>query len=146
MLMTAEIAARIFTSPNPTTGVQPAPQITWVVFAHGTVFHTRPTDKLPVISSPSAIAEAGKAALRELGPVRVGSPSGDFITARLKTWFPDEPVWSVRFGHPDIVTLVVLEAEPAFAGLEARRRRQRDYDQQTITCVRGFDGAVTRTP
>ena len=42
--------------------------------------------------------------------------------------------------------LVVLEAEPAFAGLEARRRRQRDHDQPTITCVRGFDGAITHRP
>lgn len=146
MLTAEDIVARAFTTQNPTTGSQPPPQIAWVVFAHGTVFFTTPTDDLPASASPAQIAEAGKAALRKVGPVRAGHPSGDFSPRRLDGWFPDEPVWFVGFDRPGIATTVVMDAEPVVAGLEARRRRQRDHDEQTIVCVRGFDGTVARTP
>jgi hypothetical protein len=118
----------------------------WVVFAHGTVFFSAPTEVLPAGASLAQIAEAGKAALRELGPVHVGSPSADFKPTRLDGWFPDEPVWFVGFDHPNIATIVVVDAKPVTAGLEARSRRQRDHDEQVIVCVRGFDGSVARTP
>ena len=141
-----DIIARVFTSQNPVTGSQPSAQIAWVVFAHGTVFFSKPTDALPASSSPAQIADAGRAALGGLGPVRAGSPSGDFSPVRLDGWFPDEPVWFIRFDHPNIATVVVIDAKPVAAGLEARRRRQRDHDEQTITCVRTFDGNVVHAP
>jgi hypothetical protein len=137
-----DIIARVFTSQDPVTGSKPSAHIAWVVFAHGTVFFSKPTDTLPASSSPAQIADAGRAALGRLGPVRAGSPSGDFSPVRLDDWFPEEPVWFVRFNHPNIATVVVIDAKPVDAGLEARRRRQRDYDEQTITGVRAFDGNV----
>jgi hypothetical protein len=146
MLTAEDVATRVFTSQNPATGSQPPPEIAWVVFEHGTVFFSTPTDALPASASSAQIAEAGKAALRELGPVHVATPSADFNAVRLNSWFPDEPVWFVRFDHPNVATVVVMESEPVVAGLEARRRRQRDHDEQVIVCVRGFDTAVARTP
>jgi hypothetical protein len=139
-----DIIARVVTSQGPVTDSHPPAQIAWVVFAHGTVFFSKPTDALPASSSPAQITDAGRAALGRLGPVRAGSPSGDFRPTRLDGWFPDEPVWFVGFNHPNIATVVVIDANPVAAGLEARRRRQRDHDEQTITCVRGFDGNVVR--
>src|SRR5262249_37789110 len=134
MLTVEDIIARVFTSQNPTTRSQPPPEIAWVVFAHGTPFFSAPTDALPASASPAQIAQAAKAALRELGPVHVGTPSADFNPARLDGWFPDEPVWFVGFDHPNIATIVVIDAKPVTAGLEARSRRQRDHDEQTILC------------
>ena len=146
-VLTAEdVIARVFTTPNPETGSQPPPEIAWVVFAQGTVFFSEPTDALPASASAAEIGEAGKAALRDLGPVQVGTSSADFRTARLDGWFPDERVWFVGFDHPNIATIVVADMESMTAGFEARSLRQRDHDEQTVVCVRGFDGTVTRTP
>lgn len=142
MSTTEEIVERIFTSPNPETGSHPPPQIAWVSFANGSVFFTAPTDGLPVDASPEAIAEAGKAALRELGPVHAGTPSADFNPVRLDGWYPDEPVWFVGFDHPAIATVLVLDTQPVTAGLEARGRRQIDHDELVLACVRGFDGTL----
>jgi len=139
-----DVIAHIFTTENPETGSQPPAHIAWVVFAHGTSFFSGPTEALPVNATLPAIAEAGKAALRELGPVRAGSSAGDFRTLRLEGWYPDEPVWFVGFDHPDIATVVTMDAESLAVGLEGRRRRQRDHDELAIVCVRGFDGAIAR--
>ena len=137
-----QVIAQVFTTANPVTGSLPPPRMAWVVFAHGTVFFTEPTEALPAGSSLGAIADAARAALRELGPVRVGSASADFNPTRLTGWYPDEPVWFVGFDHPGIVTIVTLDAEPVTAGLDARGRRQFDHDEQLIVLVRGFDGAT----
>lgn len=142
MSTTEEIVERIFTSPNPETGSEPPPHIAWVSFANGSVFFTAPTDGLPMDASLEAIAEAGKAALRELGPVHVGTPSADFNPVRLDGWYPDEPVWFVGFDHPAIATVLVLDTQPVTAGLEARGRRQIDHDELVLACVRGFDGTL----
>jgi hypothetical protein len=139
-----EVIAHVFTSKNPATGSAPPAEIAWVVFEHGTVFFSVPTDELPAGSSLVAIADAARAALRELGPVRAGTPSADFNPTQLTSWYPDEPVWFVGFDHPSLVTIVTMEAEPLVAGIAARGRRQHDHDEQTIVVVRGFDGATDR--
>jgi hypothetical protein len=137
-----QVIAQVFTTTNPVTGSLPPPQMAWVVFAHGTVFFTEPTDELPGGSALIAIVDAARVALRELGPVRVGSASADFNPTRLTSWYPDEPVWFVGFDHPNIVVIVTLDAQPMVAGLDARGRRQLDHDEQIIVAVRGFDGAT----
>jgi hypothetical protein len=139
-----QVIERVFTSVNPTTLSKPPPEIAWVVFAHGTAFFTVPTEALQAGVSLAAIADAGRAALTELGPVHVGSPSADFNPTRLTSWYPDEAVWFVGFDHPSIVTIVTIDGTPLVAGMEARRRRQLDHDEQTILLVRGFDGAIDR--
>lgn len=139
-----EVIEHVFTSVNPETGSQPPPEMAWVVFAHGTVFFTAPTAELPARSSRVDLAAAARAALRELGPVQPGSPSADFNPVRLSAWYPDEPVWFVGFDHPSIATILTSEADDLAAGLEARQLRQLDHDEQTLTFIRGFDGATER--
>ena len=95
----SEVIERVFTTANPTTGSQPPPDIAWVLFEHGTAFFTAPNDDVPVDASFDALADAARAALRELGPVGVGSASADFNTARLDGWYPDEPVWFVTYNR-----------------------------------------------
>ena len=139
-----EVIARVFTSANPTSGSPPLAAIAWVVFAHGTTFFTVPTDQLPLGASLAAIAEAARAALRELGPAAPGSPSADFNTSRLDNWFPEEPVWFVGFDHPDLATVITTDAPEVSAGLQARACRDLDHDELSIVVVRGFDGAIDR--
>ncbi|HTR55596.1 MAG TPA: hypothetical protein VMJ10_33195 [Kofleriaceae bacterium] len=136
----AEVLERVFTTPNPTTGSQPPPQIAWVVFTHGTAFFTAPNEALPATSSLADLAAAAKAALVELGPVHAGTSSADFSPTRLAGWYPDEPVWFVGFDHPAIATVVVMDTSDLVAGMAARSARDRDHAEQTIVCVRGFDG------
>jgi len=115
----------------------------WVVFANGTCFYTAPTDELPATSTRVEVEAAGKAALRELGPVHVGSPSADFNPVRLDGWFPDEPVWFVTFDHPAIATIVVHEGSDLAIGLRGRSLREADHDEQRVVLVRRFDGATS---
>lgn len=133
-----EVIAHVFTTVNPATGSKPPPDIAWVVFEHGTAFFSAPTEALPVDSPPAAIEAAARAALAELGPVHVGTPSADFNPSRLTGWYPDEPVWFVGFGHGSIATVVVLDGSDLVAGLEGRRRRQLDHDEATVVEVRAF--------
>ena len=137
-----EILERVFTSVNPTTGSQPPPEMAWVVFAHGTAFFTAPSAELPVDASFDALAEAARAALRELGPVQVGTSSADFNPARLDGWFPDDPVWFVGFDHPAIATIVEGDGSELAMGMMARTLRQQDHDEQQIVLVRRFDGST----
>jgi hypothetical protein len=138
----AQILESVFTSDNPVTGSKPPPAMAWVVFANGTCFYTAPSDTLPATASRDEIEAAGKAALRELGPVQVGSPSADFNPARLDGWFPDDPVWFVTFDHEAIATIVVGEGDDLTIGLRARSLREDDHDEQRVVLVRGFDGTV----
>jgi hypothetical protein len=138
----AQILESVFTSDNPVTGSKPPPAMAWVVFANGTCFYTAPSDALPATASRDEIEAAGKAALRELGPVQVGSPSADFNPARLDGWFPDDPVWFVTFDHEAIATIVVGEGDDLTIGLRARSLREDDHDEQRVVLVRGFDGTV----
>ena len=134
----AEVIARVFTTVNPATGSKPPPEIAWVVFAHGTVFFTAPTDALPVDATRETIEAAARAALFELGPVQVGTPSADFNPTRLTGWYPDEPVWFVGFDHPDLATIVTLAGSDLVAGIAARQARQQDHDDPIVVEVRSF--------
>ncbi|MFN0246066.1 MAG: hypothetical protein ACKV2T_04110 [Kofleriaceae bacterium] len=136
----AQVLERVFTSDNPVTGSKPPPAMAWVIFANGTCFYSAPSDALPVTASRDEIEAAGKAALRELGPVHVGSPSADFNPARLDGWFPDDPVWFVTFDHAAIATILVAEGNDLAIGLRARSLREDDHDEQRVVLVRGFDG------
>ena len=136
----AQILERVFTSKNPVTGSDPPPAMAWVVFENGTCFYTAPSDALPVTATRDQIEAAGKAALRELGPVHVGSPSADFNPARLDGWFPDDPVWFVTFDHEAIATILVGEGTDLAMGLQGRSLREADHDAMVVVLVRGFDG------
>jgi hypothetical protein len=133
-----QVIERVFTTVNPATGSKPPPEIAWVVFEHGTVFFATPSEALPADATTAAIEAAGRAALRELGPVHAGTPSADFNPTLLSSWYPDDKVWFVGFDHPSIVTIVTLDGTNLVAGLEARRRRQLDHDAPNVVAVRGF--------
>jgi hypothetical protein len=139
-----DVVAHIFTSDNPATGSKPPPQIAWAIFEHGTAFFSVPTDALPTTATTAAIADAARAALRELGPVHPGSPSADFNPTRLDGWYPDQPVWFVGFDHPSIATVMVADGTSLVVGLLARRQRDLDHDAQNVVAVRGFGGSVWR--
>jgi hypothetical protein len=90
----------------------------WVLFAHGTcVVLTEPAEDL---------AAQAVALLREYGPVRAGSPAGDFNVTTLKA----APGWVVTGHHPDVLTYVapgeVTEANDLTVGLTGRGKRDRD--------------------
>lgn len=141
-LTPAQVLEHIFTTENPATGSKPPEAMAWVVFANGTCFYTAPTEELPVSATRDAIEAAGKAALRELGPVVAGSPAADFNPIRLDGWFPSEPVWFVAFDHRAIATVVIDEGEPLSIGLYGRAMREADHDAQLVQTVRCFDGTV----
>lgn len=64
--------------------------------------------------------------------MQAGTPSGDFSTARLRGWYPDDPVWFVTFDHPRIATIVELEGSDVAVGLTGRSRRQQDHEERRI--------------
>lgn len=68
----------------------------WVAFLLGTCVVVTEEGVDPI--------EHAKTVLREHGPVRVGTPGGDFSVARMDDSFG----WVVSFDHPDILTRVPL--------------------------------------
>lgn len=142
-LTPAQVLEHVFTSANPVTGSPPPPAMAWVVFAGGTCFYTAPSDVLPATATREQLEAAAKAALRELGPVHVGSPAADFSATRLDGWFTDEPVWFVTFDHEAIATIVISAAgNDLVVGLRGRALREADHDEQRVVVVRGFDGTT----
>jgi hypothetical protein len=90
----------------------------WVVFAHGTCV---------VLTEPAGdLSEQATAILAEYGPVRAGSPAGDFGTVKLHA----APGWVVTGHHPDVLTYVapedVTEETDLVVGLTGRSNRDRD--------------------
>ena len=142
MTTPADVLHHVFTSKNPTTDSEPPPHMAWAVFANGTAFFSEPTQALPLDASFDAIAEAARAAMRELGPVHAGSSSADFNSTRLASWFPDEPIWFITYDHPKIVTILASDGNDLSAGLAGRTRRQQDHDEGTLVLVRRFDGEI----
>ena len=117
----------------------------WVVFAHGTVFYSMPDDRVPVDATFDMLAKEACSALKQLGPAHVGTESADFNPHRLEDWFPDEPVWWVAFDHDNVATLLTMQAEAIAVGLSARARRDLDVAEQSIVCIRSFDGTLQRS-
>lgn len=135
------IFEHIFTTANPETASQPPEHLAWVMFENGTAFFTKPTEELTPETNADALVEAARKALDELGPVAAGGPGGDFNVSLLNSWFPDEFVYFVTFGHPALATIVIADADNELAaGLDGRGRRDSDVRGKKVTLVRTFDG------
>jgi hypothetical protein len=65
----------------------------WVVFAHGTCV------VLPDLEPTADLAAVAVGILRQYGPVRAGSPAGDFGTITLDPG----PGWAVYGHHKDVI-------------------------------------------
>ena len=137
----AEVIEKVFTTANPETGSLPPPDIAWAVFEHGTVFFGAPAEGLDVSASIDDVEAAARAALAELGPVRVASPSADFTVSRLSGWYPDDPVWFIGFDSATIAAIVVEDVDGDLtAGLTGRAIRDRDHQGMQVVSVRTFRG------
>ena len=141
----ADFIHQVFTTPNPSTGSLPPEHMAWVVFAHGTVFYSIPSHRVPLDATFDMLAKEACAALKELGPAIAGTESADFNPHRLEGWFPEEPVWLVGFDHENVATLVTMDAEAITVGLSGRARRDLDVAEQSIVCIRRFDGTSRRS-
>lgn len=80
-----------------------------------------------VLTEPTGdLTEQATAILAEYGPVRPGSPAGDFGTLKLHA----ASGWVVTGQHPDVLTYVapedVTEETDLVVGLTGRRNRDRD--------------------
>lgn len=135
----ASIVEHLFTHPNPTTGGGPPAHIAWVIFENGTVFMSYPTDELPLTADRDTLRAAALAALADLGPVQVGTPSADFSATHLRDWFPGEYVYWISYDHPSVATIVIApEANDLAAGLHGRACRAADLEGQVIVQIRPF--------
>jgi len=137
----AEVIETVFTSANPETGSLPPSDIAWAAFEHGTVFFTAPSEGLAVSASLDDVEAAARAALDDLGPVRVATPSADFTVSRLSGWYPQDPVWFIQFGSDTIATIVIEDLDGDLAaGLTGRAIRDRDHQAMNVVSVRNFRG------
>jgi hypothetical protein len=137
----AEVIEKVFTTANPGTGSLPPPNIAWAVFEHGTVFFAAPGDGLDVSASLDDVEAAARAALGELGPVRVASSSADFTVSRLDGWYPQDPVWFIGFDSATLATIVIEDVDSDLAAGQAGRAiRDRDHEAMQVVSARNFRG------
>jgi hypothetical protein len=137
----AEVVETVFTTANPETGSLPPPDMAWAVFEHGTVFFTTPGNALDASASLDDVAAAARAALGELGPVRVATPSADFTVSRLDGWYPDDPVWFIGFASDALATIVIEDFDSDLAaGMTGRAIRDSDHQAMRVVSVRNFRG------
>jgi hypothetical protein len=108
----------------------------WVLFSNGTCV---------LVREPSHdLAAQARAILLEWGPVAAGSPHGDFMVHRLKSF----PGWLIGCHHPDILTHVGLDEVEAgssevtigLIGREKRRQDARDPKVVHVDDSRGTQG------
>lgn len=108
------------------------PATAWVLFAHGTVVF------LP--GQHQDLAESAKETLAGWGPVKPGSPAGDFGVISF------DGGWFVSCHHPDILTLVSageLESEaPSDPEIGLFGRQKRDTDAAELSVVHIEPGQV----
>lgn len=104
-------------------------QKSWVLFAEGTCV---------VLPAPGQddLAGAARRILEEHGPVRPGTPSGDFSVTRLA----DGPGWIVGGDHPDVLVHVApdevsTDATDLAVGLVGRGKRDADARQLEVLHV-----------
>ncbi|MER0243963.1 hypothetical protein AAHZ94_18520 [Streptomyces sp. HSW2009] len=110
------------------------PRKSWVVFEHGTCV---------VLTAPDGdLAEQAIALLAEFGPVRAGTPAGDFgvIDAR------DVDGWVVTGHHHDVLTYVAPD-EPGgqdnlAVGMCGRSKRHQDGTELNVVHVEDQRGAA----
>jgi hypothetical protein len=99
----------------------------WVLFEHGTCV---------VLKEPAGeLAGHAVEILGKFGPVRVGSPAGDFNVLTLK----DGLGWLVTGHHPDVFTYVAPD-EPAnpshlAVGIHGRTKRHQDGTELRVLHV-----------
>jgi hypothetical protein len=137
----AEVIETVFTTANPESGSLPPPDIAWAVFEGGTVFFAAPRDGLDGSASLDDVEAAARAALGELGPVRVATPSADFTVSRLSGWYPDDPVWFIGFDSVTLATIVIEDFDSDLAaGMTGRAIRDRDHEAMHVVSVRNFRG------
>jgi hypothetical protein len=137
----AEVIEMVLTTANPVSGSSPPPEIAWAVFEHGTVFFTAPDDGLDVSASVGDVEAAARAALDELGPVRVATSSADFTVSRLDAWYPDDPVWFIGFDSATVATILIEDFDGDLAaGLAGRAIRDQDQQGMRLVSVRNFRG------
>ncbi|GAA1657283.1 hypothetical protein GCM10009733_063700 [Nonomuraea maheshkhaliensis] len=110
----------------------------WVLFAHGTCV---------ILMEPAAdLQQQATSLLREYGPVRPGTPAGDFNITDLD----DAPGWVVTGHHPDILTYVdpsELENHDDFTvGLFGRGKRDRDGHDLAVIHVEDKRAQCGRPP
>jgi hypothetical protein len=107
----------------------------WVLFEHGTY-----------VVSTRALFDMKAAALqilREWGPVRVGSPAGDFAVIKLR----NVPGWVIACHHPDVLTYVAPDELPPdppdlHVGLFGRNKRDRDARELTVIHEESWKDAI----
>ncbi len=95
------------------------PQKSWVLFAHGTC--------VILMAPESDLRRQATDLLREWGPVRAGSPAGDFSVQHLDSY----PGWVIYGHHPDVINYVAPSELPARSsdaeiGLLGRTKRHND--------------------
>ncbi|TNY37036.1 hypothetical protein EIO00_10360 [Thermomonospora catenispora] len=99
----------------------------WVLFAHGTV--------VICMEPEEDLAAQATAILREYGPVRAGTPAGDFGVIVLQ----DAPGWVVYGHHDDVLTYVAPEEmgaeEPEEISVGLYGRAKRDQDGRELKIV-----------
>ena len=101
----------------------------WVLFKNGTCVTVMPPD--------DDLAGHAVSILKQWGPVRAGSPSGDFTVRRLT----DGGGWVVMCHHPDILTYISLdevmlpETPEMIIGLLGRSKRHADSEALEILHV-----------
>ncbi|WP_219672102.1 hypothetical protein [Streptomyces bambusae] len=104
------------------------PRKSWVLFEHGTCV---------VLTAPDGdLAEQATEILKEFGPVRAGSPAGDFGVIDVKD---ADGGWVITGHHQDVLTYVAPD-EPSgrdnFAvGMRGRTKRHRDGTELHIVHV-----------
>ncbi|WP_119731843.1 hypothetical protein [Thermomonospora amylolytica] len=100
----------------------------WVLFANGTV--------VICMEPEEDLAAQATGILREYGPVRAGTPAGDFGVIALD----DAPGWVVYGHHDDVLTYVAPEEmgddpEDVEIGLHGRAKRDRDGREPKVVHV-----------
>lgn len=140
-LTVADVVTKVFTTENPATGSAPPAHVAWVIFRNETVFLTMPTDELPVETTPDTLARTALKALIHFGPPVPGTASADFRVARLP-WFPDDFVYMVSYDHPNLLNIVIAEAEmtDVGVGMLGRAVRKLDAEEPSVIELRDFGG------
>ena len=100
----------------------------WVLFENGTCV---------ILMNPEAdLRQQANELMREWGPVRAGTPAGDFSVIEL----PQHPGWVVTCHHPDILNYVSPDeveagASDVIIGLLGRSKRHQDAEGLIIIHV-----------
>lgn len=109
------------------------PRKSWVLFEHGTCV---------VLTAPGTdLAEQAVELLREFGPLRAGSPAGDFGVIDVR----GAEGWVVTGHHQDVLTYVtpqeIHDESDIAVGLCGRAKRDQDGTELRVVHVEDRRGA-----